>query len=372
MTKPKVFVSYCREDLACKEELCKHLDSLAKDQRLEFWSDNRLRTGDPWNAEIENRIQIADVFVQIISAHYLSSEFCIEFEVRLAIEKWRQGRCIMFPIIAKYCPWQEIGWLADLQCEGIDEPIWEIADDSRRGRVLSEIARRIARADAAKEADEAPEHGASLNEPEQPIPVVARLSSPEVRRHPSVTTKIQVMTVFAVFVVLLSLVLYLFRLAHDDYRGPAINLDSSVSLKIDSKKYLSPGDETELKFDVSNTADKPRTTELDLKRSFGESGDMLFKGGPIRQTLSAQKNETLGPIKIKPPTWSAQFGPPAPAGVVLTGNVDGEVFQGKPLLLYIAPVPKVGLLLNCVGISTLVFGMVLLWTYLAHMFRQFS
>ena len=79
----KVFVSYSHRDAAylAADSLLGHLKGLERDG-VEFWWDERLVTGEDWDAEIRARIAGTDVALVLVSQSFLDSAYCTDVEIR--------------------------------------------------------------------------------------------------------------------------------------------------------------------------------------------------------------------------------------------------------------------------------------------------
>lgn len=106
----RIFISYSHNDEAIKDRLVKHLRVLQFENIVQdVWDDSRIAAGADWRANISDAMMSADVGVLLISVDFLTSRYIREQEVPELLK----GR--VFPIIARACPWQEVGWLQQLQ-----------------------------------------------------------------------------------------------------------------------------------------------------------------------------------------------------------------------------------------------------------------
>ena len=107
-TKPlRVFVSYAHADEALHDEMSRHLSLLRRQGRFESWHDRKLLPGDAWRAQIDDRLANADVVILLVSADFLSSDFCFEQELMAAMTRHDAGRARVVPIIVRPCAWQD-------------------------------------------------------------------------------------------------------------------------------------------------------------------------------------------------------------------------------------------------------------------------
>jgi TIR domain-containing protein len=92
----KVFVSYPRERPRCLQEFRTHTADLERNGVL-FFYDGRMRWGEAWEPRLRYEIDSAHIFVALVTAEYLASEWCMR-ELGQALMQMRSGRCRVLPI----------------------------------------------------------------------------------------------------------------------------------------------------------------------------------------------------------------------------------------------------------------------------------
>jgi len=78
MSSPSVFISYSHKDEIWKDRLRPHLRMLEQAGRLTIWDDRNIDAGATWYDEIKKAMEDAEVAVCLISADYLSCDFCVK------------------------------------------------------------------------------------------------------------------------------------------------------------------------------------------------------------------------------------------------------------------------------------------------------
>ena len=143
-TRPTVFVSYSHKDEAEKEKLLSHLGVLKGAGLTDPWSDDRIGAGAGWEEEIDEAISKAQVAILLVTDHFLNSEFILEKEVPRLLERRKREGLTIFPIIAKDCAWQTVGWLTVLNVKPKNgRPVW--SDEGKHvDEDLAAIAREVA------------------------------------------------------------------------------------------------------------------------------------------------------------------------------------------------------------------------------------
>ena len=110
----QVFCSYSHEDKDFQDNLAKHLAALRRVGVIELWTDNEIRAGDRWSDKISENLEKADIILLLVSANFISSDYCFTVELKRALELHESKQAIAIPIIIKPCDWK-ITSLAELQ-----------------------------------------------------------------------------------------------------------------------------------------------------------------------------------------------------------------------------------------------------------------
>ena len=101
----KAFCSYSHEDNLSRETLLRYLAPLQRGGLLTVWSDKHITAGQHISREIDNNIEAAEIFVFLISSHFLSSNACMK-EWRIAKSLAQENpRIRRIPIILSRCAW---------------------------------------------------------------------------------------------------------------------------------------------------------------------------------------------------------------------------------------------------------------------------
>lgn len=106
MSRDKVFISYSHKDDAWLQRLLRQLNPLV-DKGLDVWSDQRIKPGQEWPAEIENSLSSARVAVLLVSDHFLNSAFIQKKELPRFLVPAKQGQIIILPVLISACAWDE-------------------------------------------------------------------------------------------------------------------------------------------------------------------------------------------------------------------------------------------------------------------------
>lgn len=101
--KLKIFISYSHSDMKYKKELLTHLKSLELTHNIDVWHDGKISAGNKIDSEVLIQLGISDVVLLLVSHNFLSSFYCIDIELKKAIQRQNEGKCIVVPIILSEC-----------------------------------------------------------------------------------------------------------------------------------------------------------------------------------------------------------------------------------------------------------------------------
>jgi len=105
LMKVKVFLSYCHEDEAMKNELDKALIMLKRNNKIETWNDRCIIAGSELEEGILKNLESADIILLLVSTDFLASPYCYEKEMKIAIERHNNKEAVVIPVILRSCDW---------------------------------------------------------------------------------------------------------------------------------------------------------------------------------------------------------------------------------------------------------------------------
>jgi TIR domain len=112
-TTNEIFCSYAHEDLAYIEAFRPHLRQLEREGVISCWYDGLIGAGQQWRHEIENHLHSANIILLFVSADFLNSDYCMETELPIALDRSNRKDALVIPIIVRECDWQNASF-ADL------------------------------------------------------------------------------------------------------------------------------------------------------------------------------------------------------------------------------------------------------------------
>ena len=103
--KMKIFISYSHKDEAVLERLHTHLAVLRRDGYIEELYDREILAGREINIEIAEWLESSRLFLLLVSPDFLASDYCVEREMKRALERHQSGNAKVIPIIVEPCYW---------------------------------------------------------------------------------------------------------------------------------------------------------------------------------------------------------------------------------------------------------------------------
>lgn len=144
----RAFISYSHHDKAALDRLHVHLKNLTRGGHIETWYDRDILAGSDLNAEIARELEAADLFLLLVSPDFIASDYCVEREMKRALERHAAGAARVVPIIVEECDWKAMGELRQLKAVPTDgKAISEWANANTAYLNVVQELRRIIEAD---------------------------------------------------------------------------------------------------------------------------------------------------------------------------------------------------------------------------------
>lgn len=110
----KIVFCYARKDELLLNKLKTQLSSLEREGLITMWHDRDINAGEPWEHEIDKRLDEAGIILLLISPDFMNSDYCYSVEMKKALERRASGESTTIPVILRPTDWQ-IEPLKDLQ-----------------------------------------------------------------------------------------------------------------------------------------------------------------------------------------------------------------------------------------------------------------
>ena len=128
----RIFISYSHRDEMFRGELEKHLSLLRRQGLVNIWSDHCIRPGEDLDPAIAGALEAADIILLLVSADFMSSDYCFRVEMERAVERHKQKLCVVVPIIIRPFEWgtAPFGGIKALPTDGKAVSKWPTMDDA--------------------------------------------------------------------------------------------------------------------------------------------------------------------------------------------------------------------------------------------------
>lgn len=97
--KLKIFISYSHKNMKYKEKLLTSLEALKLSYDIEAWHDGMIDAGGNIDNNVKKALVSSHIILLLVTDNFLASYYCIEIELKKAIERERKGECIVIPVM---------------------------------------------------------------------------------------------------------------------------------------------------------------------------------------------------------------------------------------------------------------------------------
>ncbi len=97
----ELFYCYAREDRALRDELNKQLTDSRRSGLITTWYDGEIIPGTPWEKEIKTHLKNAHVILLLVSADFISSDYCYGKEMQSAMKRHNANEARVVPILLR-------------------------------------------------------------------------------------------------------------------------------------------------------------------------------------------------------------------------------------------------------------------------------
>jgi len=148
MSDARLFISYSHKDKHWLQLLQTQFAILSKQGQVTAWSDEHIRPGDSWNAEIQEAMLGADVAILLVTDNFLASRFIMDVELPTLIDLLdgrRTGRLRrVMPLIVEPCLWKLVPALKAMEVRPKGRELAE-GNEYQRKRDLADFAMEVAK-----------------------------------------------------------------------------------------------------------------------------------------------------------------------------------------------------------------------------------
>lgn len=137
----KIFISYSKADKDWREKLKAQLSTYVRNGLIEIWDDSMILPGSQWEEEITKKLNATDVFLFLVSADLLNTDYIMEIELPIAIRRSHTNQAVLIPIIMRDCPWTDTALGA---FQALPEKGKPVSSFENRDEPLAQVVRKIA------------------------------------------------------------------------------------------------------------------------------------------------------------------------------------------------------------------------------------
>jgi hypothetical protein len=103
----KVFICYSHADQDLRNRLEEHLSALIYSGAITIWQDQKIPLGANWEDQINTHLNEAGLILPLISARFIASNYCWNKELKIALQRHKEGTARVVPIILRPVHWQD-------------------------------------------------------------------------------------------------------------------------------------------------------------------------------------------------------------------------------------------------------------------------
>jgi hypothetical protein len=96
-----IFLSYVHQDEQLLHELETHLSLLKRQGLISTWYNRQIAPSTDRTREIEQQIEQAAIILLLVSADFLSSDYCYHIEMQRALQRHQAGQAQVLPILLR-------------------------------------------------------------------------------------------------------------------------------------------------------------------------------------------------------------------------------------------------------------------------------
>lgn len=127
-----LFFSYSHKDEDLRDQLEVHLAMLKREGLIEAWHDRKIPVGNEVDTSIDDKIEVAEVILLLVSPDFLASSYCYDKEVQRAMDRHEEGSARVIPVILRPCDWKSAPFGKLLAAPADGKPItkWPDRDEA--------------------------------------------------------------------------------------------------------------------------------------------------------------------------------------------------------------------------------------------------
>src|SRR5271166_1278104 len=151
--KPLIFISYAHldepekprdEEVQWLSFVMKFLRPAVKSGEFAVWVDRLMPGGTKWDPEIERNLRACDIFVLLVSANSMCSNYIIDKELEIARERESAGELHVYPLLIEPTPKEGVDRVREFNLRPRDAKPLQSFSLAERNQHMSDAADEIA------------------------------------------------------------------------------------------------------------------------------------------------------------------------------------------------------------------------------------
>jgi nucleoside phosphorylase len=128
----EIFFSYTHKDEGLRDKLATHLSALRREGVIKEWHDRKIGAGREWAGEIDRNLETAHIILLLISADFINSDYCMDKELKRAMERHESNDARVIPVILRPVDWEGMSFskLQALPKDGKPVTSWSDPDEA--------------------------------------------------------------------------------------------------------------------------------------------------------------------------------------------------------------------------------------------------
>jgi CHAT domain/TIR domain len=144
MRREKLFISYSHKDGRWLERVREQLAVLEREGLIDPFEDSQIDVGEDWYERLDKEMLEARLALLLVSASFLTSSFIRKEEIPRLFSRHAENGMVLYPLLVRDCPWQEVSWLARLQMRPRNTRPIASMRSATQDKCLADVAREIA------------------------------------------------------------------------------------------------------------------------------------------------------------------------------------------------------------------------------------
>ncbi|MBI3423399.1 MAG: leucine-rich repeat domain-containing protein [Acidobacteria bacterium] len=144
----RVFISYAHKDeQRFRLKLDPYLKIMQQQGLITAWHDRLIKPGAEWANVIDANLEQAKIILLLVSVDFMASDYCVEVELKRALERHEKGEARVIPIIIRDVNWRDalFAKLQALPKDGKPVDLWLKKDSAWRNVAdgIEKVAREL-------------------------------------------------------------------------------------------------------------------------------------------------------------------------------------------------------------------------------------